>query len=509
MTESPGLPGWIVHPDGRREPFNSETIFQSLFRVLAHLGDADPFRARELADAVLHFLAESDAGESLTIDALHDTIVKVVRELGHIHLAKALSLSSPADAVQVREEMDHHPPEIAAAQSCGLLTFGDRGDSFLLAGSVLVPRPPGDMLNAIQEAGQHTATYVAIDNPEYVFAEAPSAAAIDAWIAELLEGLGRTGLRVVVNLNCRRPPAWAAMPGGGLFPPARRDSIAGPREQAADAILSGLAAAGGSRIRIDWHICDQDLQPEQRNRLLGVCRHIAEGVPIALVSDRTRRTIRLAEGLDREHPAVFGVVGLPLDQLADYIRKHDRDEDPHLLPAIPSLASLARSAGHARLRYLRAYGPPAVDRGFLLDRARLLVVPLGLRFALQLSTGHAADSPTPELNVIRAILGGLYRFPSIGPPLLLDSAPPGIEWSTGADEQIDYVPGWPPESRLRRAATIQGETETGTVAIHLPVDFALNEAKLSALIEYAYNLPGLCRFQLVACRPDSPTRVAG
>ena len=64
MSQSPGLPGWIVHSDGRREPFNAETIFHRLFRASAHLGSPDPFRARELADAVLHFLAESDPGEA-------------------------------------------------------------------------------------------------------------------------------------------------------------------------------------------------------------------------------------------------------------------------------------------------------------------------------------------------------------------------------------------------------------------------------------------------------------
>src|SRR5947209_6439518 len=91
MTESSGLPNWIVRPDGRRERFDPEAIFRDLFRATARLGAADPFRARELADAVLHFLAGSETGQTVGVDTVSDTAVKVIRELGHASLAQALA----------------------------------------------------------------------------------------------------------------------------------------------------------------------------------------------------------------------------------------------------------------------------------------------------------------------------------------------------------------------------------------------------------------------------------
>src|SRR5207245_3992691 len=144
---------------------------------------------------------------------------------------------------------------------------------------------------------------------------------IQAWVGEVRTGLQRTGLRAVVNLNCRTPPPWAVSPAGGLFPPEARDALALQRAETADSLLNEFAADDCGPIRMDWHVCEQDFAPPQRPRLLHVCEHIRAGIPIALVPDRPRRTVALAEGLDREHPAVFAVVGLRLDSLARYVTK--------------------------------------------------------------------------------------------------------------------------------------------------------------------------------------------
>src|SRR5207245_1369625 len=100
------------------------------------------------------------------------------------------------------------------------LSLGDRGDPYALTGSVLVPRlsPARDqqrMLTALEDARRQTGTYVAIDSPEYLFRAMPTPETIQAWVGEVRTGLQRTGLRAVVNLNCRTPPPWAVSPAGG------------------------------------------------------------------------------------------------------------------------------------------------------------------------------------------------------------------------------------------------------------------------------------------------------
>src|SRR5262249_15075278 len=158
-----------------------------------------------------------ETGETVGLETLTDTVVKVVRELGHVSLARVLSDGPAFLAAHQHGATDIYPPEIIAADRAGLLALGDREDQPLLAGSVVVPRLPR-MLQALEEAHRHTGGYVAIDCPEYLFHAAPSSGAICDWVGEMREGLRRTGLRAVVNLNCRTPPPWAVSPTGGLFP---------------------------------------------------------------------------------------------------------------------------------------------------------------------------------------------------------------------------------------------------------------------------------------------------
>src|SRR5262245_46938599 len=234
MTDSPGLPRWIVRPNGDREPFDAERVFRTLFRASERLGNGDAFRARELADAVLHFLAEFESAETISYDTLHDTVVKVVRELGHASLARA-STATGSLAEGDLDATDIYPPEILAAEQCGLLAPGARRHPSALAGTVLASRLPGapddpETVPALAQARLHTARYVAIDSPEYLFRTVARRDAIREWVLHLRAGVRRTGLHAAVNLNCRTPPAWAFTPTSGLFPkdvqsrnlPARR-----------------------------------------------------------------------------------------------------------------------------------------------------------------------------------------------------------------------------------------------------------------------------------------------
>ena len=122
-----------------------------------------------------------------------------------------------------------------------------------------------------------------------------------------------------------------------------------------------------------------------RERLQRLARLALEGAPLAFVFDRPRRQTALAEGIDRQHPAVLLTVGLHLPRLA---LQPGIDGDPaKFLPKLGSLARLALSAGVQKREYLRrlergrprpSADAPALTSGFLLDRACLLVAPVGL-----------------------------------------------------------------------------------------------------------------------------------
>src|SRR5262252_5440759 len=84
-------PAWVHKRDGRLMPFEADKISRSLFAATEALGRPDAFLARELADGVVHFLAEEDSGDTPTTAAIAELVVKVVRELGQPALAEAFA----------------------------------------------------------------------------------------------------------------------------------------------------------------------------------------------------------------------------------------------------------------------------------------------------------------------------------------------------------------------------------------------------------------------------------
>src|SRR5260370_39682446 len=93
MTESstPLPPIWVHKRDGRQAAFEGDKISRSLFAAMETLGKPNAFLARELTDGVVHFLAADLDGEAPTTALIAETVVKVVRELGHPALAKAFA----------------------------------------------------------------------------------------------------------------------------------------------------------------------------------------------------------------------------------------------------------------------------------------------------------------------------------------------------------------------------------------------------------------------------------
>src|SRR5207244_2624155 len=91
----------------------------------------------------------------------------------------------------------------------------------------------------------------------------------------------------------------------------------------------------------------------------------------------------------RRHPAVLLTVGLHLPRLAALATEEATDGTRRFLEKLKSLARLALSAAVQKREFVRRHPEecPALARGFLLERARLLVAPLGLDEAVRVLLG--------------------------------------------------------------------------------------------------------------------------
>src|SRR5438270_3871172 len=99
MPEYATTPTWVAKRDGRVVPFEGDNVCRAIFAVTEELGRPDAFLARELTDGVLHFLAtDLDGSDTATTAQIADTVVKVVRELGHPTLAQAFRQHAAARA---------------------------------------------------------------------------------------------------------------------------------------------------------------------------------------------------------------------------------------------------------------------------------------------------------------------------------------------------------------------------------------------------------------------------
>ena len=96
--------------------------------------------------------------------------------------------------------------------------------------------------------------------------------------------------------------------------------------------------------------------PSQLSRL---ARSAFEGAPITFIPDRAGQPIALGAGIDRDHSDILGAVGLDLAKLPQNRAKPE------------TIVAFLLAYVRARQVALREWGP--IDRGFRLNRARLLV----------------------------------------------------------------------------------------------------------------------------------------
>ncbi|HEY7328951.1 MAG TPA: ATP cone domain-containing protein [Gemmataceae bacterium] len=559
----PGPPAWVHKRDGQLVPFDADKISRALFAASEELGQPDAFLARELADGVVHFLTLESEGATPTTEQIAEVVIKVVRELGQPALAEAFARFG-----QERERLTEKPQEteaaqstevvlrfsrgaplsavlpacvrafslqtvftrdLAAAQSAGLLTLADLDIPNELVACLL--GSPSDVregpIAALAELRRFVGRFVVLDGPEYLLA-AHGRPNVGAFVRDLVVSLRLSRLQGIVNLNSVAPPSWAGeLAEGPLFASHQRKPHSEQlRELAGELAKEFLSANAGTSavVRIDWHIGERDFTeaPAQRERLRQLARLALDGAPLAFVFDRPRRPTALAEGIDRQHPAVLMTVGLHLPQLA--LQPGIDGEPAKFLAKLGSLARLALSAGVQKREYLRhlersrrrQHEPEAsatVTNGFLLDRARLVVAPVGLDCVVQsfvkkgLSSGGAALDFARQIvlrlrDVLRQDGRTVHLDTCLDGPLRLHDAQ-GSEPNEGWPlvEDVAGLTAWDPtaplKSQLRSAGALHGVAEHGTLALFQPEDEARSQEQLTEWLHTAWKQTDVVRLRLV------------
>ena len=525
-------PAWVTKRDGRLEPFDSDKICQALFAASEALGAPHAFLARELTDAVVHFLSTGDFSTEPTTAQIAEQVAKVVRELGQPALAHAFAQGSgrgarggPATPLTPTFTFARDEAPDAVARQC-LRAYTERvvfsrdlvaaqRDGLLLLAGLETPRALGSALLELPHgpagaealwaevpalcavAGQG----LVLDGPEWhvAAADAPLRPLYREWIRHL-PALAQRGM--VVNLNAATPPAWARQRDAG--PLFVDEALA--TEPAILALLDGITK-GNPDQRWDWHLQARDFTTAlQRDRLHTLAQQALDGAPIAFVFDRPRRPLALAEGMDRQHPAVLMEVGLDLDA---FLRMPGIDGRAEALrDKLPSLARMAVSAGAQKRKYLRQFAEGTrLARGFLLDRARLAVVPLGLDAVVRSLTGQGAAASPQSLEFAQQLVQQLHTclqdagraahldvgLDSPGPGLtaLLPPAACRAAGLSCPDAQAS------PERQLTAAGALHAITGQGTACVLLPGDAEPAPDGLVELLQFAWRRTELVRVQFL------------
>jgi hypothetical protein len=506
-------PTQVAKRDGRIVAFDADRISQALFAATESIGVPDAFLARELADSVVHFLAQECSGIPTTQE-IADIVVKVVRALGQSALASAFeehgrnrprleveegksdqeretSLASMlADCARHFTLQNVFTRDLAAAQEAGLLTLTGLQHPGELASRVLGPpiSQREDVLSALEQSRRFVGGQVALDGLEHLSTTNHTPRELAAAIAL---GLRLTNLDGVVNLDCGTPPTWAgALASGPLFAAAQPDRS--QLREKADALLeeflsraAGETLAAPARLRIDWHVSESSFADGGEERLLGVARAALEGAPITFVFDRPRRRIALAEGLYRGHPATLLTVGLHLPVLARQPGMlADRER---FLQRLGSLVRLALSAAVQKRQYLRRQAP-ALTSNFLLDRARFVVTPVGLDEVVHLFSEwglcNGGESLEFGKQIVRRLLDVLHKD---GRSAQMDACLDGptnfgLAGAPARREDVAGLTPWdaaaPVRSQVRAAGVLHGLAEQGTLALFVPRDGSVESAEL-------------------------------
>jgi hypothetical protein len=299
-------------------------------------------------------------------------------------------------------------------------------------------------------------------------------------------------LRAVINLNTKTRPPWASEIGGGpLFesPAARAD----PRRNAtASEEIAALFTDWPPYCgQIDWHVDEHDVAQGGLRALLN--QPAFESSSIGIVFDRPGQPVRLAAGVDREHPAVLLSVSVDLARFCS-VAQVERGSEA-FLKKLPSLARLALSAGAQKRAFLRR--SLARRPGFTVDTARLLVIPKNLVQTETDESSHSHDSTADRiefakrtLRVLRDTLQRDARLYGLEASLDLcsdDSAAYCQEPSAEADPDptarwsSDFIPTW-----LKGSATLASAVN-GTLVLPVAVVRASTSLTMQNLLAFLWR----------------------
>jgi hypothetical protein len=537
------LPVWVTKHDGRLVPFEADEICQALFAASEMLGRPDAFLARELTDGVLHFLGQEYAGSTPSTAHIAEWVVKVVRELGHPDLARAFALHAERDRQRAASEVGHTTDEavrfnprepfgafvkrcrqeyglravfsrdLLAAHSDGLLTLSGLDTPLEMSGGVFEPladsRSAGGLLEALSQVREVAGNVVAIDSPDYAVADDPNpASAARLYARSLTLGLKLTGLRALVHMNGASAPPWAdTLAVGPLFAEPQRPATEALR-QAREALVEELLAE--EQTEIHWHIAAGDFSnPENGGGLQRLARAAVDNPRLTLAFDRPRRIFALGEGMDRKHPTVLLNVGIHLPKLAEM----PGITGSNFTSKLGSLARLAVSAAVQKRDYLRRTNRqrPALTGRFLLDRARLVVTPVGLDAVVRTLSGSALTSGKPAVDTARRIVQSLQDDLGVaGRTYRLECCVDeggGLGKHCEDARAVAGVTGWDPSAswraQLRAAGPLHAAVQGGTALIVLPSERVLGGADLLDLLRYAWEKTEVARLRFVrpALRP--------
>jgi hypothetical protein len=514
MTD-PAPPSWVTKRDGRLVPFEADKISRALFAAAESLGRPDAFLTRELADGVVFHLARDCEGRTPTTARVAEVVEQVVREFGHAELARAFALQSDkrerqtppssslasvlAAAARRYTLQAVYTRDLAAAREAGLLSLAGLETPGELAGCVLGPpvTVSGDLVADLEEVRRFAGQYVALDGLEHLTA-APADVA-----ASIARGLRLTGLRGVVNLNVAAPPSRVGdLAEGPLFASAQRRPAAGASEE----LLAHLLQQASPQVRIDWHLAADDFSanPERVRR---VVRRALEGADVCFVFDRPRRPIALAEGLDRTHPATLLVAGVHLPAL---LRQPGMLADPERYrQRLGSLVRLALSAAVQKRDFVRREArrqqTADVTSGFLLDRARFVVVPVGLDEVVRQFTGWGLASGGESLELAKQIVRRLADvLRQDGRSAQMDAVLDGPASFALEGEETAGLTAWDraasAKSQLRAAGELHAIAGQGTAALLLPEDEPAGVEQLTQWLEAAWRQTEVVRVRLVRPR---------
>jgi hypothetical protein len=516
---SPKLPESVLKRDGRLVPFDADKISQSLYAATEQLGQPSAFLARELTDGVLHFLAADVGTEPPTTTQIAELVAKVVRELGQPALAHAYQARQSRDRRDSSSDAPRAKPDrsaaavpfftcdapqavvrrclrsyslqavfsrdLAAAHEEGLITLSGLEHPDELTRMVLNPGDGDhDWLTLINMPARE----LIYDSPEYAL----STATAKAWLAGLAAFCEATGRTALVNLNIASPPAWADRGGQGpLFNTAPATAPADRSSALAD-VLADESRPWAKFVRPIWHVTDADFAPERLSRLEKVARRAAAGAGFGFALDRPKRPIILGPGLERRHMATLLDVSLDLRR---FLGMAEVNQDARLfLDKLPSLARMAVRAGIQKRNFLRTRcgDHPELARGFLLERARLVVVPTGLDQVVQKLLNQSMAGSNLSLDLGRRIVEVLQRtLQTEGLAANLEIALDGSAGQfPGLDAPVD-------SQHLHAAGVLHGIAGFGLVLC--PV---VTGEELLAMLPYGLRKTELARMEVI--KPEAP-----